>query len=67
MILAAGNGIASGGEVSTTKKSTERFSSLQVGIYVWVGILVIHLPDLLDIYTKHQSKKVASLKTSIIQ
>lgn len=44
MLLAAINGIASGGEVATTKKSTQKFSSLQIGIYVWVGILVTHLP-----------------------
>jgi drug/metabolite transporter (DMT)-like permease len=44
MLLAAINGIASGGEVATTKKSTQKFSSLQVGIYVWVGIFITHLP-----------------------
>jgi drug/metabolite transporter (DMT)-like permease len=42
--LAAVNGIASGGEVSTTKKSSQKFSSLQIGIYVWLGVLVTHLP-----------------------
>ena len=44
LILAAVNGIASGGEVATTKKSTEKLSSLQVSIYVWLGILLTHLP-----------------------
>ncbi len=44
LIMAAINGIASGGEVATTKKTTEKFSSLQIGIYVWAGILVTHLP-----------------------
>ena len=44
MLLAAINGIASGGEVATSKKSTQKFSSLQIGIYVWVGILLTHLP-----------------------
>ena len=43
-LLAALNGIASGGEVATTKKSTWKFSSLQIGIYVWIGILITHLP-----------------------
>lgn len=44
LLLAAFNGIASGGEVATTKKSTEKFSSLQIGIYIWGGILLTHLP-----------------------
>jgi len=44
LILAAINGIASGGEVATTKKSTEKYSSLQIGIYIWAGILITHLP-----------------------
>lgn len=44
MLMAAVNGIASGGEVATTKKPTEKYSSLQVGIYVWLGIFLSHLP-----------------------
>ncbi len=44
LVLAAANGIASGGEVATTKKSTEKFSSLQISTYVWLGILLTHLP-----------------------
>lgn len=44
LVLAAVNGIASGGEVSTTKKPTEKYSSLQVSIYVWLGIFLTHLP-----------------------
>lgn len=44
LFLAAINGIASGGEVATTKKSTEKYSSLQASIYVWLGILLTHLP-----------------------
>mgnify|MGYP000728179508 CR=1 FL=1 len=44
LLLAAINGIASGGEVSTTKKSTHKYSSLMVGNAVWLGILVTHLP-----------------------
>lgn len=44
LLLAVLNGVASGGEVSTTKKSTQKFSSLQIGIYVWAGILISHLP-----------------------
>lgn len=44
MLMAAVNGIASGGEVATTKKVTQELSSLQVSIYVWIGILITHLP-----------------------
>lgn len=44
LFMAALNGVASGGEVATTKKTTHKFSSLQIGIYVWAGILVTHLP-----------------------
>jgi drug/metabolite transporter (DMT)-like permease len=44
LILAAINGVASGAEVATTKKSTEKFSSLQVSVYVWFGIFITHLP-----------------------
>lgn len=44
LILAAINGVASGGEVSITKKITQKFSSLQIGIYVWAGIFITHLP-----------------------
>ncbi len=44
LLLAATNGIASGGEVSTTKKSTQKFSSLQVSAAVWFGIFITHLP-----------------------
>lgn len=44
LFMAALNGVASGGEVATTKKTTHKFSSLQIGIYVWAGILITHLP-----------------------
>ncbi len=44
MLLAALNGIASGGEVATSKKSTDRYSSLQVTTYSWLLIFVTHLP-----------------------
>ena len=44
LLMAGVNGIASGGEVAMTKKTTEKFSSLQIGIYVWAGILITHLP-----------------------
>jgi len=44
MLLAALNGIASGGEVATSKKSTERYSSLQLTVYSWILILCTHLP-----------------------
>ncbi len=44
-LLAAGlNGIASGGEVTTSKKTTSKYSSMQVTILVWLGTLVTHLP-----------------------
>lgn len=41
--MAAVNGVASGGEVATTKKVTNKYSSLQVTILIWVGILITHL------------------------
>jgi drug/metabolite transporter (DMT)-like permease len=42
--LAALNGIASGGEVATTKLIPEKFSALQTSIMVWAAIFVTHLP-----------------------
>lgn len=44
MLLAALNGVASGGEVASSKKSTDRYSSLQVTVYSWILILFTHLP-----------------------
>jgi drug/metabolite transporter (DMT)-like permease len=44
LVLAAVNGVASGGDVATTKMSTRKYSSLQVNIYVWLGILLTHFP-----------------------
>ena len=44
MLLAALNGLASGGEIATSKKSTRRYSSLQLTLYSWVLILLTHLP-----------------------
>ncbi|OGZ97193.1 MAG: hypothetical protein A3I44_02070 [Candidatus Sungbacteria bacterium RIFCSPLOWO2_02_FULL_51_17] len=44
LAAAALNGIASGGEVSLTKKFSDRYSSLQITAYVWFGILITHLP-----------------------
>lgn len=44
LALAAINGIASGGEVSTTKKSTNEYSSLMVSNAIWFGIFITHLP-----------------------
>lgn len=44
MFLAALNGIASGGEVATSKKSTGKYSSLQLTTYSWILILITHLP-----------------------
>ena len=44
LLLAALNGIASGGEVASSKKSTHYFSSLQISLYSWILIVVTHLP-----------------------
>ncbi len=44
LVLAVINGVASGGEVSTTKKTSAKYSSLQLSIYIWGGIFVTHLP-----------------------
>jgi drug/metabolite transporter (DMT)-like permease len=44
LLLAALNGIASGGEVATSKKLTMRYSSLQITTYSWILILLTHLP-----------------------
>jgi drug/metabolite transporter (DMT)-like permease len=44
MFLAAISGIASGGEIATSKKSTKRYSTLQLTTYSWILILVTHLP-----------------------
>ncbi len=44
MLLAAFSGIASGGEVATSKKSTQKYSSLQLTAYSWILILATHFP-----------------------
>ena len=44
LILAAINGIASGGDVATTKLIPEKFGALQTSIMVWGAIFVTHLP-----------------------
>ncbi len=44
MLLAALNGIASGGEVASSKKSTQKYASLQITVYSWILILITHLP-----------------------
>ena len=44
LILAAVNGVASGGEVATTKLIPEKFNALQTSIMVWGAIFVTHLP-----------------------
>lgn len=43
MLMAVLNGIASGGEVSSTKKTTDKYPSLLITTYVWVGIFISHL------------------------
>ena len=42
--MAALNGVASGGEVSTTKRTTSKYSSLMITFYIWLGIFITHLP-----------------------
>jgi drug/metabolite transporter (DMT)-like permease len=44
LLMAALNGIASGAEVTSTKKSTQKYSSLLITAYCWLAILVTHLP-----------------------
>lgn len=44
MLLAALSGVASGGEVATSKKVTDTYSSLQVTTYSWILIFITHLP-----------------------
>jgi drug/metabolite transporter (DMT)-like permease len=44
MLLAALNGIGSGGEIATSKKSTQHYSSFQITVYSWLLILATHLP-----------------------
>lgn len=44
LALAIVNGIASGGEVSTTKLIPQKFSALQTSIMVWGSIFITHLP-----------------------
>lgn len=44
-LLAAGlNGIASGGEVSLSKKLSDKYPSLLITFYAWIAIFVTHLP-----------------------
>ena len=52
MLLAAFNGIASGGEIATSKKSTGHYSSMQVVIYSCVLVLITHLPLSLLLHEK---------------
>ncbi|TSC77778.1 MAG: hypothetical protein G01um101429_981 [Parcubacteria group bacterium Gr01-1014_29] len=44
LFAAAMNGVASGGEVSTTKKISDTYPSLEITIFIWFGILATHLP-----------------------
>jgi drug/metabolite transporter (DMT)-like permease len=44
LLLAAFSGMASGGEVATSKKSTVHYSSLQITFYSWILILATHFP-----------------------
>lgn len=44
MLCALFNGVASGGEVATSKKSTAHYSSFHITFYSWILILVTHLP-----------------------
>lgn len=53
LLMAVTNGIASGGEVSVTKKTTKKYGSLQISIYVWLGIFMTHVP-LSFLFNEHQ-------------
>lgn len=44
LLMAVLNGIASGGEVATTKKTSHTYPSLQLAIYVWAGTFITNLP-----------------------
>jgi len=44
MLLAALGGVACGGEISTSKKSTPHYSSLQLTMCSWALVLITHLP-----------------------
>lgn len=44
LLLAAVNGIASGGEVATTKLIPENFSTVQTSVIIWGAIFLTHLP-----------------------
>jgi len=44
LVLAIINGVANGGEVSSTKKLKLKYSSIQIIGFVWAGILLTHLP-----------------------
>lgn len=44
LLLAGFNGIASGGEVASTKKLTGTYESISIIYYSWVVILLTHLP-----------------------
>jgi drug/metabolite transporter (DMT)-like permease len=44
LLLAAISGVASGGEVATSKKSSQTYSSLQIATYSWIFIFITHLP-----------------------
>ena len=44
LLLAAVNGIASGGEVATTKLIPEKFSTIQTSVIIWGAIFLTHLP-----------------------
>lgn len=52
MLLAAFNGIASGAEIATSKKSTDHYSTIHLTAYSWVLILITHLP--LSLLTQEQ-------------
>jgi len=44
LLLAALNGVASGGEIATSKKSSHYYSSLQISTFSWIFIFLTHLP-----------------------
>lgn len=44
LIMASVNGIASGGEVSTTKLIPGKFPAIQTSVIIWFAIFITHLP-----------------------
>lgn len=61
LLMAAANGIASGGEVSSTKKISGTYPTLLITFYSWVAILITHLPLSL-LFGEHQYTPALSVE-----